>query len=94
MFNNNKVKQKLFFVPWFNLTSIKYCYKKCISNRRYGFVGKELTKALINVGYTVSILSRTKIKIRQAFLLHVGYRKQTIEKEAVLNADYIIHLGS
>jgi hypothetical protein len=37
-------------------------------------VGKELTKALI-VGYTVSILSRTKIKIRQAFLLHVGYRK-------------------
>jgi NAD dependent epimerase/dehydratase family enzyme len=67
--------------------------KKCISNRRYGFVGKELTKALINVGYTVSILSRTKIKIRQAFLLHVGYRKQTIEKEAVLNADYIIHLA-
>jgi NAD dependent epimerase/dehydratase family enzyme len=24
----------------------------------------------------------------------VGYRKQTIEKEAVLNADYIIHYGA
>jgi uncharacterized protein YbjT (DUF2867 family) len=37
-----------------------------------GFVGKELTKALINVGYTVSILSRTKIKIRQAFFITRG----------------------
>jgi NAD dependent epimerase/dehydratase family enzyme len=42
---------------------------------------------------TVSILSRTKIKnTASVFLLHVGYRKQTIEK-AVLNADYIIHLA-
>jgi NAD dependent epimerase/dehydratase family enzyme len=38
-----------------------------------------------------SILSRTKIKKRQA-LLHVGYRKAD-RKEAVLNADYIIHLA-
>jgi NAD dependent epimerase/dehydratase family enzyme len=68
--------------------------KKCISNRRYGFVGKELTKALINVGYTVSILSRTKIKIRgKLFYYTWDIEKQTIEKEAVLNADYIIHLA-
>jgi nucleoside-diphosphate-sugar epimerase len=40
-----------------------------------GFVGRR-TKALINVGYTVSILSRTKIKnTASVFLLHVGYRK-------------------
>jgi hypothetical protein len=45
---------------------------------------------LINVGYTVSILSRTKIKIRQAFYYTWDIEKQTIEKEV---QDYIIHLA-
>jgi nucleoside-diphosphate-sugar epimerase len=46
-----------------------------------GFVGKELTKALINVGYTVSILSRTKIKNTASVLLYVGYRKADDRKK-------------
>jgi uncharacterized protein (TIGR01777 family) len=59
-----------------------------------GFVGKELTKALINVGYTVSILSRTKIKNTVSVFYYTwDIEKQTIEKDAVLNADYIIHLA-
>lgn len=59
-----------------------------------GFVGKELTKLLINSGYSVSILSRSK-KENTASIFYYTWdiHKQTIEKEAVLNADYIIHLA-
>jgi nucleoside-diphosphate-sugar epimerase len=47
-----------------------------------GFVGKELTKALINVGYTVSILSRTKIKnTASVFYYTWDIEKQTIERK-------------
>jgi uncharacterized protein YbjT (DUF2867 family) len=42
--------------------------KKNVVTGGTGFVGKELTKALINVGYTVSILSRTKIKNTAFFI--------------------------
>lgn len=59
-----------------------------------GFVGRELTKALIDVGYTVSILSRAKIKnTASVFYYTWDVEKQTIDKDAVLNADYIIHLA-
>ena len=59
-----------------------------------GFVGKELTKLLINSGYTVSILSRSKRENTATIFYYTwDIQKQTIEKEAVLNADYIIHLA-
>lgn len=59
-----------------------------------GFVGKELTKVLINSGYTVSILSRNKIEnTADIFYYTWDIQKQTIENDAVLNADYIIHLA-
>lgn len=59
-----------------------------------GFVGKELTKLLINSGYTVSILSRSKRENTVTIFYYTwDIQKQTIEKEAVLNADYIIHLA-
>lgn len=59
-----------------------------------GFVGKELTKLLINSGYTVSILSRSKRENTATIYYYTwDIQKQTIEKEAVLNADYIIHLA-
>jgi hypothetical protein len=59
-----------------------------------GFVGKELTKLLINSGYTVSILSRTKRENTVSTFYYMwDIHKQIIEKEAVLNADYIIHLA-
>lgn len=59
-----------------------------------GFVGKELTNLLINSGYTVSILSRSKRENTATIFYYTwDIQKQTIEKEAVLNADYIIHLA-
>lgn len=59
-----------------------------------GFVGKALTKLLINSGYTVSILSRSKRENTESIFYYTwDIQKQTIEKEAVLNADYIIHLA-
>jgi hypothetical protein len=59
-----------------------------------GFVGKELTKMLINNGYTVAILSRSKRENTETIFYYTwDVEKQTIEKEAVLNADYIIHLA-
>ncbi|WP_413999093.1 TIGR01777 family oxidoreductase [Flavobacterium sp. W1B] len=59
-----------------------------------GFVGKHLTDLLIQKGYTVSILSRSKKENTTAIFYYTwDVEKQTIEKEAVLNADYVIHLA-
>ncbi|TDE03198.1 TIGR01777 family oxidoreductase [Flavobacterium hiemivividum] len=59
-----------------------------------GFVGKHLTKVLIDAGFTVSILSRSKQEnTASIFYFTWDVQKQTIEMEAVLNADYIIHLA-
>ncbi|MFT5714937.1 MAG: hypothetical protein ACI9WT_001507 [Flavobacterium sp.] len=59
-----------------------------------GFVGKNLTRLLIDSGYTVSILSRSK----RADTINIFYytwdiQRQTIEEDAVLKADYVIHLA-
>lgn len=59
-----------------------------------GFVGRNLTELLVKNGYSVSVLSRSK---RQN-TTNVSYyqwdiEKQFIEEEAILNADYIIHLA-
>ncbi len=59
-----------------------------------GFVGRHLTELLILRGYTVSILSRSKKQNKKDiyyFQWDVG--NQTIEEEAVLRADYIVHLA-
>lgn len=59
-----------------------------------GFVGKHLTKVLIDGGFSVSILSRSKQENTASIFYYTwDVQKQTIEKEAVLNADYIIHLA-
>lgn len=59
-----------------------------------GFVGRHLTDLVIEKGYTVSILSRTEkqntadISFYKWNVLH-----DYIDEEAVLKADYIIHLA-
>jgi hypothetical protein len=59
-----------------------------------GFVGKNLTQLLIANGYTVSILSRSKRTDKENIFYYTwDVEKQTIEKEAVLNADFVIHLA-
>ncbi len=59
-----------------------------------GFVGKHLTDLLLRKGYTVSILSRSKKQnTADIFYYQWDVSKQFIEEEAVLHADYIVHLA-
>lgn len=59
-----------------------------------GFVGRNLTALLIENGYTVSILSRRKKENSDTIFYYTwDVAKQQIEKEAILQADYIIHLA-
>jgi uncharacterized protein (TIGR01777 family) len=59
-----------------------------------GFIGKHLTQLLIERGYSVSILSRSERQNTS----EISYYKwdvltQFIDEDAVLNADYVIHLA-
>lgn len=59
-----------------------------------GFVGRNLTKVLVKSGFTVSILSRSERENTQEVSYYKwDVSKQFIEEEAVLKADYIIHLA-
>ncbi|MGA9637011.1 TIGR01777 family oxidoreductase [Flavobacterium sp.] len=59
-----------------------------------GFVGQNLARLLIEKGFSVSILSRTK-KSNQESLFYYCWdiEKGTMDEEAVLYADCIIHLA-
>jgi len=61
-------------------------------------IGKSLTKMLLQKGYKVIVLSRqTGISGHQAgdgtYFAQWGIEKQTIDKSAIQQADYIIHLA-
>ena len=59
-----------------------------------GFIGRNLTTLLLAKGYSVSILSRSEKQNKgDLFYYKWDVAKQTIEEEAVLKADYIIHLA-
>lgn len=59
-----------------------------------GFVGRNLTVLLLEKGYTVSILSRSERQNKEAvFYYKWDVENQTMEEEAVLNADFIVHLA-
>lgn len=59
-----------------------------------GFVGRHLTDLLLEKGYSVSILSRSKKKNTDSVFYYTwDVEKQLIEKESVLNADFVIHLA-
>ena len=59
-----------------------------------GFVGSHLTDLLLSKGYTVSILSRSKKQNKKdIFYYKWDVATQFIEEDAVLKADYIIHLA-
>jgi len=59
-----------------------------------GFVGRYLSRLLIDNGYTVSILSRSKrANTANTFYYTWDVENQVIEEDAVLKADYVIHLA-
>jgi uncharacterized protein (TIGR01777 family) len=59
-----------------------------------GFIGSHLTDLLIAKGYTVSILSRSEKQNKgNIFYYKWDVPNQTIDENAVLKADYIIHLA-
>ncbi len=59
-----------------------------------GFIGRHLTALLIAKGYSVSILSRIgKQNKGDIFYYKWDVVNQIIDENAVLNADYIIHLA-
>ncbi|MBF4518795.1 TIGR01777 family protein [Flavobacterium sp. ANB] len=59
-----------------------------------GFVGKHLTEVLIAGGFSVSVLSRSDRKNTPLITYYKwDIKSDFIEEEAVLKADYIIHLA-
>lgn len=59
-----------------------------------GFIGKYLTHLLVEKGFSVSILSRTeKQNTADISFYKWDIDKNYIDENAVLNADYIIHLA-
>lgn len=61
-----------------------------------GLIGKALGQALLVKGYSVIILSRqTNKKTKNGNLSYANWNveQQTIDKEAIIKADYIIHLA-
>jgi NAD dependent epimerase/dehydratase family enzyme len=52
----------------------------------------ERSLTILIKGYSVSILSRTEKKIARCFITN-GMLQKTIDENAVLKADYIIHLA-
>ena len=59
-----------------------------------GFIGKHLTHLLLGKGYTVSILSRSQKQNKEGvFYYQWDVSTGFIEEDAVLKADYVIHLA-
>jgi len=59
-----------------------------------GFIGKNLTKLLIQSGYSVSVLTRNlKQNSVDVFYYRWDVARGQIDEKAVLKADYIIHLA-
>ncbi|MBW4361278.1 TIGR01777 family oxidoreductase [Flavobacterium taihuense] len=59
-----------------------------------GFIGKKLTKILLERGYSVSILTRNSKPNTEGVTYYIwDVTSQNIEEAAVAKADYIIHLA-
>lgn len=59
-----------------------------------GFIGKKLTKILLERGFSVSILTRNSKPNTEGVTYYIwDVSSQNVEEAAVLNADYIIHLA-
>jgi NAD dependent epimerase/dehydratase family enzyme len=67
--------------------------KKCFNNRRFWLRGKQLTQVLIDNGLYRFILSRDKRADAVDIFLYLEYTNSDYREDAVLKADYVIHLA-
>jgi hypothetical protein len=68
--------------------------KKVLITGGTGFVGRNLTKMLVDKGYEISVLSRSKRKNEPSISYYLwDVTAQVIDEKAVLEADFIIHLA-
>ena len=68
--------------------------KKVLLTGGTGFVGKYLTQMLRNKGYAVNVLTRTPMQNTEDISYYTwDVATGSIEEQAVLDADYIIHLA-
>lgn len=67
--------------------------KKVLITGGTGLVGKVLSKKLLDKGYQVSFLSRSQKEIPNIKVYQWNIEQGAIEEEAVLEADYIVHLA-
>lgn len=58
-----------------------------------GLIGRHLSKALRSKGYRVTILSRSKKQSPDAIAYGWDIESGMIEREALIHADYIVHLA-
>jgi len=61
-----------------------------------GLIGKSLTRALVQKGYEIIVLTRNKSNktgTNNVFYAQWNITEQTIDEEAIAKADYIIHLA-
>lgn len=58
-----------------------------------GLIGKELSRLLLDLGYQIAILSRRKLKAENMEVFKWDTNKKTIEKNALKDVGYIIHLA-
>jgi uncharacterized protein (TIGR01777 family) len=81
---------------WVSFKMVKFVFmkKNVLISGGSGFIGKHLTNLLIGEGYTVSVLSRSqKPNKADVFYYKWDVSNDFIEEEAVLKADYVIHLA-
>ncbi len=75
-------------------SNFTYMKKKVLITGGSGFVGKHLTQLLIDNGYSILILSRSKKEnTNEISYFQWDVEKGTIDEKSVLEADYIVNLA-
>lgn len=84
----------VYLLKYSKISNLAMMKKNVLITGGSGFVGKHLSHLLIDNGYTVSILSRSKRPNTDNFFYFTwDVEKQLIEDDAVLKADFVIHLA-
>jgi uncharacterized protein len=83
-----KYQTSFSFLCWLNMATV-------LITGGTGLIGTALTKALVQKGHEITILSRSKKPSSQKNISYAVWDidNQTIDEEAIKKADYIVHLA-